>query len=165
MAFISLDGEEFVTGTDESFDQFVQDLPWGNKWVKTAAGKNELLPVLGVLMFPSGLMVVTKYYKAYLKPGENGFSHLREALDVWTELKGSTNILYAVLTSKGFPKLAINDEELNRRWSFYGDRWLQQFNNVVAEESVKPKVNPLLAGGRGTDTGVEKQAATTKGRK
>jgi hypothetical protein len=165
MAFICLDGSEFTTDSDESFDQFTQDLPWGNKWVKTNKELNDLLPVLGVLQFTSGLMIVTKYYKAFLKPGENGFSHLQEALEVWSNMKSPTNTLYCTVTSKGFPKLAVNDEHLNRGWANYGDRWIQHFERVVSRDSVKKVQNPLLAGEGGTDTFVEQRAGTSRGRK
>ncbi len=165
MAFVSLDGSDFVTESDDSFDEFVQDLPWANKWLKRSGIKNEPYPVLGILKFETGLMPVTKHYKAYIKPGEKGYKHLVEALEVWCGNQEPTHILYCMVNTKGFPSFAVNDEEENRRWYHAGDRYIQQFKNIVSAELVQPDVNPLLAGSRGTGTTVEKQAATTRGRK
>lgn len=165
MGFVGLDGSAYNVETEDSFDEYVQNLPWGNKWLRGERAVNEMLPVLGVLKYDTGLMVVTKFYKAYLKVGEYGYAHLLEALKVWAESKESVFPLFCVLSKKGFPKLAVNDELLNKRWNFYGDRWMQQFSPEVDEGKKEPEVNPLLAGGRGTGTTVGKQEATSKGRK
>jgi len=143
-----------------SADDLLENLPWANKWARGRDDCEELRDVLFCQVYDSGIMVVTKEYKAYIHEGSSLHENLMEALEVWRQEKGETFYLRCRVNRKGKPEVGIDDEKRNHRWVYSENRYTQVSKKL--EEPVEPEKssNPLLAG-RVVPGGVEKTAGRT----
>jgi hypothetical protein len=119
---------------------------WANKWLKENVSSNDPFPIQYCILYGTGLMVVTKHYKAYLHEGSQDYEDMVEAITIFASEKQPEHMLYCELTKKAKPIILRNDEELCNYWHRTEDRFVQVFTPPLAETEEKPRENPLLAG-------------------
>jgi hypothetical protein len=148
----------------ESADDLIEQLPWGNKWVRNNDDYAVPRDVYLCHQYDSGIMVVCLEYKAYIHEGSTLFAHLSEALSVWAKSKEATNVLQVVLNKKGKPMVGLDEERTNHRWNYSEGRFTQVSKKSEVGKEKGISSNPLLAGG-GVRTTVEKTGSSTKSQK
>lgn len=148
----------------ESADDLIEQLPWGNKWVRHNEDYASPRDVYLCHQYDTGIMVVTLEYKAYIHEGSTLFAHLAEALSVWAKSKEPTNVLQVVLNKKGKAMVGLDEERVNHRWNYSEGRYTQVSKKSEAGKVKDTSSNPLLAGS-GVRTIADKTASNTKSAK
>lgn len=129
--------------TSGSFDY--KDLPWVNVFGKSVKDLDLTYIVYMVLSYDSGLMVITHDFKSYIYAGSKAYTDLLEALDAFTDLNASTNVLVAKVTKRNKAELFMDDEIQNARWHKVEERYVQVLKGDCSIAN-KPSKNPFMAG-------------------
>lgn len=129
---------------DDSFD--IQDLPWGNVYVKKSTDYEDPRIIHCIKKYDSGLMVVTYVYKAYLNVGENGYTDLLEAVQAWSVQKVFGTALLCVLNKRGKPSVGLDEDQPKTTWYHSEGTYTQVAKEPITKTLERERVNPLLAG-------------------
>jgi len=129
---------------DSNFD--IQDLPWGNVYVKKRKDYEDPRIIHCVKEYATGLMVVTYVYKAYLNVGEAGHTDLLEALQAWAIQKTFGTALLCVLNKRGKPSVGLDEDQPKTTWYHSEDTYTQVAKEPITETIQRERINPLLAG-------------------
>lgn len=139
------------------------NVPWANKWLKENVSANEPFIIQYCILYSTGLMVVTRHYKAYLHLGTQGYEDLLEAVEVFSKDKMPEHMLYCELGKKGKVIVLRNDAEESLYWHRTEDRFVQVYNPPSLGTETEGRENPLLAGRGAQGKSRAKKQAGDKG--
>jgi hypothetical protein len=130
-----------------SSDEYVQtdELPWANVYVKSVTDMEITYFVKALIVFDSGLMVITPCFKAFIHEGSKLHEHLMEALEIFIQQpRGTLDEMVAVLRKKGKIELLTDDSRKVGHWHKTENKYVQVYIGKADEEN--KAVNPFLAG-------------------
>lgn len=142
-----------------SQDEFIKSLPWADKLPKAEILANKPTKVVAIREYLKGMMIVTSFYKAYVKLDDPMHSFLEEAMQVWKKRENDSPMLMCQLNRKGYPVIGIDQEQPRCFWFNSENNWTQIEKKPEEPSKNSTSTNPLL-----TDSGeATKRARGGKG--